>query len=196
MEPFSQAAPSDLIDSQIAELLSSDGVRVIRGEKSTFCEIWLRKELQPKSDFEATPEVLYPFLPGQLLGVVRFGRRGADFRDQRINKGVYTLRYAQQPVDGAHVGTSLTRDFLLLISAEHDQSSDLLEYDALTEHSAEAAGTSHPCMLSLQRVVADGDRKKLRHEERHDWWILPLTGRSHDKRDVYLDLVVVGVGEE
>ena len=195
MEPLSEAPP-EALSADIVKLLSVEGVRVIRGEKSKFCDIWLRKELNPKADFQATAEIVYPFVPGQLVGAIRYGRRGADYRDQRIDRGVYTLRYAHQPVDGAHVGTSLTRDFLVLINAKHDQSGEELEYDSLTEHSAEAVGTSHPGMLSLQRIATDGDRKKMRHDGRHDWWIVPLSGCSGEQKAVHLDVVVVGFGEE
>ena len=43
-----------------------------------------------------------------------------DFRGQEIKKGVYTLRYGQQPEDGNHIGTSELADFLLAIPAGVD----------------------------------------------------------------------------
>jgi hypothetical protein len=191
--------PADEISEEIAKLLSPDAVRVIRGSKTTLCEIWLCKEVAVKGDFEPTADVLYPFTPGQLIGVVRFRRKGGDFRDQDIGRGYYTMRYAHQPVDGAHVGTSLTRDFLLLIQAEHDRSAELINYDRLTESSSEAAGTSHPCMLSLQRVVGEKKSGDIRHDDQHDWWIIALeanAARQDATRSLPFELVVVGYGEE
>ncbi len=198
-EPLAEPPPKEGLAEGIAKTLAPQAVRVIRGTKTKYCDIWLCQELQVQQDFEPTSEVLYPFTPGQLIGVVRFSRRGSDFRDQDIDRGLYTLRYAQQPVDGAHVGTSLTRDFLLLVQAEHDQSVEPLEYDRLTEDSAEAAGSSHPCLLSMQRVAADAEHARMHHDEDHDWWILTLNGRSKagDKASpLVIRLVVVGVGEE
>ena len=153
-----------------------------------------------KGDFKPTDEVLYPFEPGQLLGVVRYPRKGADFRDQDISKGLYTLRYAQQPVDGAHVGTSPTRDFLLLVSAEKDKSAGKLDLKKLVEQSADAAGSSHPAMLCLQRVAGEaGEKPTMRHNEEHDWWIVTVPGNAKAgkaTKKLPVDLVVVGVSTE
>ena len=118
--------------------------------RRTVCEIWPCKHWDAQAaDFTATSEVLYPFQPGSLVGVIRFPGRGYDFRDQRMASGVYTLRYAQQPVDGNHEGTSITRDFLLMVKAEEDTSLEPMDNERLMEAAAEAAGTSHPAMLSL-----------------------------------------------
>src|SRR5262245_14902975 len=113
VEALAEAAPADAISPDIAALLNTEGVRLVRGSNRAVCDLWLCKEW-PLTTFDSG-ELLYPFEPGQLIGVVRYPRKGSDFRDQPIADGVYTLRYAQQPVDGAHVGTSPTRDFLLLV---------------------------------------------------------------------------------
>ena len=198
VEPLNEAPPADAISAEIAATLSPSGVRVIRGESRTVCDIWLCKE------WEVTPGdpplgVNYPFKPGHLIGVARYPRRGGDFRDQDIDEGVYTLRYAQQPVDGNHVGTSPTRDFLLLVNAENDKSAKPWEYENLTQSSAEAAESSHPCLLSLQRVSGDGEAPTIRHEEQHDWWIVGVKSKAKaDDRtsDLRIDLVVVGYAAE
>lgn len=192
-EKLDEGPPADLAP-EIAELLSPTGIRVIRGTKTKLCDIWLCKELAVKDGFEATPEVLYPFAPGQLIGVAQYRRRGSDFRDQDIDRGVYTLRYGLQPVDGAHVGTSLTRDFLLLLPADRDKSPGPLKYEPMTEASIEAAGTAHPALLSLQAVVESSDG--MRHDENHDWWIVSLKGSSKGGAALPMQLVVMGVGEE
>ncbi len=200
LEPLSEAAPADELSAGIAGLLSPTGFKVIRGTSRTVCEIWLCKQWSVDAGFEPTSEVLYPFKQGQLIGVARFARKGADFRDQDIGKGVYTLRYAQQPVDGAHVGTSPTRDFLLLVSAKADKSGEMLDLEALVEKSQEAAESSHPAMLCLQRVAkAPSEKASIRHNEEHDWWILAFTGTAKagaKKSKLPVELVVVGVSSE
>ena len=104
VEALKEKAPAG-VAAPIAAQLSDTGVKIIRGTSRTVCEIWLTKQWDLKS-LEAKGDVNYSFTPGQLIGVINYPRKGADFRDQQIDPGVYTLRYAQQPVDGAHVGTS------------------------------------------------------------------------------------------
>jgi len=190
----------DEVSNNVASEIDKKCFQIIRGTSRTVCEIWLCKEWAVKKDFAATNEVLYPFRSGQLIGVARFPRKGSDFRDQDIESGVYTLRYAQQPVDGSHVGTSPTRDFLLLVSAEHDQDAKDMKVEDLVGHSAEAAGSGHPAMLCLQRVEGKAsDKPSMRHNEEHDWWILKLQGTQNagkETKELPVDLVVVGISSE
>ena len=197
-ELVDEAPPAGSVAPDIAALLGSKAIRVTRGSTRTLCDIWLCKQWDLKT-FDAGADLLYPFEPGQLIGVVRFHRRGAGFRDQDIDKGVYTLRYAQQPVDGAHVGTSLTRDFLLLVSAESDKNPKVMRYDPLTEASAEVAGSSHPAMLAMKKIQGDGKPGSLRENASEDWWLARLAGRAKaggKEKDLAFDLVVVGVFNE
>lgn len=194
IEPLDEGPPADALQGAIGETLDNSGFRVIRGTKTTYCDLWLCKHWETRVDFEPTPEIMYPFRPGQLIGVARFARKGADFRDQDISKGVYTIRYAQQPVDGAHVGTSLTRDFLLLVRAEDDSNAAPTSEGDLNERSAVAAESSHPCLLSMQRV----ESKKYpaaRHHEETDWWIVAVPGKAGDKK-LPIAFVVSGVAVE
>ncbi len=200
VEPLGEPAPADAISAEIAATLAPTGVRIVRGQSRTVCEIWLCKQLAARPDFEATPAVQYPLVPGSLVGVVRYANKGGDFRDQDIGRGVYTLRYGQQPVDGNHVGTSPTRDFLLLIEAEKDKSTEPLDIKELATSSAEAAQSSHPALLSLQRPVDGGEKApSIRHDEERDWWIVRLGGtiRAGEKEaPLDLELVVVGHAAE
>jgi hypothetical protein len=153
-----------------------------------------------KADFTATDEVLYPFEPGQLLGVVKYARRGGDFRDQEINRGVYTLRYAQQPVDGNHVGTSPTRDFLLLLKAEDDQSPAAIDVKKLYEESAKAAESTHPCLLLMPRIAGEvTDQPSLAVNDEKEWVTIRLPGKAAagDKQSLQaIEVVVVGHADE
>jgi hypothetical protein len=199
IETFEGPAPSDGLSEAVKARIGTNGLRVTRGEDRTICEIWLCQEWEIRPDFKPTEQVLYPFTPGQLIGVVRFARRANDFRDQALARGVYTLRYAQQPVDGNHQGTSPTRDFLLMVQAQNDPSPDAIEAKALQTASAKAAETSHPAMLCLQRVQSSGQRPSIRHDEEHDWWIAEIQGKAkagEQVRDLAVDLIVVGHASE
>ena len=194
VEPLAESSPMSELKEDIAGKLRTDGVRIIRGTKTIYCDIWLCKKWDVPADFKPTAEVMYPFKVGQLIGVVRFGRKGADFRDQDIGKGVYTIRYGRQPVDGSHVGTSPTRDFLLLIRGEDEQSAALTDKDDLIERSSAAAESSHPCLLSMQRLAAK-KFPSLRHTDETDWWILALQG-TVDEKALPIEFVISGVAAE
>ncbi|MCA9269951.1 MAG: hypothetical protein KDA41_15830, partial [Planctomycetales bacterium] len=158
VKPLDEPAPSDDVAPAIAAQLAPAGVAVMRSETSTLCNIWLCKEWPVAAGFKPSAEVLYPFASGQLIGVLQLKRSSGDFRDQDIGRGVYTLRYAQQPVDGNHVGTSKTRDFLLLVSAEEDRAAEPLDLEKMIAASKEAAESSHPAMLALQAIAGDVDK--------------------------------------
>jgi hypothetical protein len=195
LEKTDEAPPADALGAEIAGKLETTGVKVVRGTNRTVCEIWLCKELAA-NPAAAGSGVQYPLKPGDLVGVIRFPRDGSDFRDQDIAEGVYTMRYGLQPVDGAHVGTFPTRDFLMLSKAEEDQSLAPPEYKTLVERSAAAAETTHPAILALLKVEDKAESyPAITHNEENDWWIarLEAQAKAGDKaQKLPLDLVVVG----
>jgi hypothetical protein len=198
VEVIDAAPEADEVSDQLAKQLSTKGIRVKRGSSRTTCEIWFCKQWAVDADVKITDERLYPFSPGQLIGLLHFGRRGSDFRDQTVSSGWYTLRFGLQPVDGNHEGTSPTRDFLMLIAAEQDDPSKDWDFEELQELSAEAGGGAHPAMLCMRRP-SEGAEFGIRHDEQTDWWTLHAvgTGISGEKtKDVPFDLVVVGHADE
>ncbi len=195
VEKISQAPTG--VASKIAATLAPDGIQFIKGSSRTICRIWMCKSWAVKSA-KPGPNCLYPFEPGQLIGVIQYARKGADFRDQAIAKGAYTLRYGQQPEDGAHVGTFPTRDFFLLVPATADKTVAALDTEQLDELSTEAADGGHPAMLCLQQPGKDA-KAKLRHNEEDDWWIVGLDGSlklANKTQPLRLGVVIVGIAEE
>jgi hypothetical protein len=199
IEKLDEPAPKDGLAPEIGALLNPTGFKVIRGESRVVCEVWLCKEW-PVKEAKPTGDLLYPFQPGQVMGVARYPRKGSDFRDQDIPAGLYTLRYGLQPVDGAHVGTSPTRDFLLLTPAEKDTSPDIIaNFKTLAKASAQTTGTSHPAILSLQKLSDAKEPLAIRHQEEKDWWIVRFTGKTkagEKAADQAVELVVVGIAGE
>jgi hypothetical protein len=194
VEKIAEPAPADEVAPELASLLQPTGLKVVKGASRTVCELWLCKEWPLKGD-KVGGEVIYPLHPGQFIGVIRYPRKSSDFRDQDIDKGVYTLRYGHQPVDGAHVGTSPTRDFLLLIPAARDRSPAPLEYKPLVAASKEATGATHPAILSLQRLSDSTEPLEIRHNEEKEWIILRFVGKTSQAgktADQAMELVVVG----
>ena len=193
------AAPADALSPEIAALLEPAGFKLMKGESRTVCEIWLCKEWPVAADAKTGNDVINPLTAGQLIGVIRYPRKAADFRDQEIPAGIYTLRYGQQPVDGAHVGTSPTRDFLIASPAEKDQSPAVLDYKALVAAGKEASGTSHPAILSLQRPGDSKEPLAVREDAEKEWTIVRFTGHAKaggTMKDLALEAVLVGVAKE
>jgi hypothetical protein len=198
VEPLAEPAPAEELSPEIAAQIAGQGLKVVRGTR-TVCEIWPCKEWAINA--QPTGDILYPFQPGQLIGVVRFPRRGSDFRDQTIATGVYTMRYAHQPVDGNHVGTSLTRDFLLLVQPAVDRSAGPMDVDELMNASTEVAEGTHPALLALKKSpeAAAGAGPAIRHMEEEDFWVVRFSGQtktSGEAKELFLEVVVVGHASE
>jgi hypothetical protein len=192
-------APADSLSPEIAKLLSAEGTRVTQGDSRVICEIWLAKEWPLTADVTTSPEILYPLTPGQLVGAIRFPRKSSDFREQDVPAGVYVLRYAQQPVDGAHVGTSATRDFLAMLPVAKDRDPKTLDYKDLTATSKETTGTAHPGILSLQKAADGGEAPSVRQDPDHEWTIVRVVGKSKkgsEAKEMPIELVVVGKAAE
>jgi hypothetical protein len=182
----------------VASKLDPHGVRVV-GPRRALCEIWLVKEAAAKADFETSLAVKYPFTPGQFLGILQVPRRAelSDFRGQEIEEGLYTLRYGQQPMDGNHIGTSETADFLLALPVRSDEDPATIETpETLFKTSAEAAGTSHPAIFSLLPVgEAEIKEAGLAQVEDKEFWVLQLLAAGAGDKKYPLRLVVVGESE-
>lgn len=197
VKKLEEKPPVDEMPKAIAGQLDETGYTVTKGEETTLANIWFTKEWDVKEGFSPTLDVLYGFKPGHLVGVIQWKRKGADFRDQEIARGVYTLRYALQPNDGNHVGTSPTRDFLLMVEAAKDEAAEPMEAEKLSQLSAEAAESTHPAMLALQLVPTKADQRPAIHfQERNEFHILRATGKSKAGKPVDVDIVVVGHADE
>lgn len=185
-------APQDL-PATLAELVDPAGHKVI-GPKRDLCSLWLLKDVALQPDFAPSTAVKYPFTPGQLVGVLSVPRRAGltDFKGQEIESGLYSLRYGQQPVDGNHIGTSDTADFLLAVPiAEDADPAPVADLKALFKQSAGASGTTHPAIFSLLPAEGDAAEPGLTHDAEHEFWILNFTATAGDQQ-VPLRLVVVG----
>ena len=164
----------------------------------TVCELWLAKKWEIDPNFKASKERLYPFQPGQLIGLVHYNRKYLDFRKQTVPSGWYTVRFELQPVDGNHEGTSITRDFLLLVNVQQDEAEKKWADKSLFKASAESIGTTHPAMLSLQ-PASEGNAPTILHNTEKEFQILHLIGNGivgEKGQATPLDFVVAGHAPE
>lgn len=192
-----EALPVGTVSPEIASLMSPAGVKVSKGSAAV-CELWFAKEWPLDADAKTGGEVLYPLTVGQVMGVIRFAKKASDFREQDVPAGVYVMRYAQQPVDGAHVGTSPTRDFLAISPAAKDRDPKAVDYKALVAASKETTGAAHPAIFSLQKAE-DGASPSVREASDREWVIVHYVGKVKQGggvKDLPLDLVVVGKAAE
>ena len=189
------------LSPKVAAALQETGHQ-ITGPDGEVCVIWPGKDLAVKANFKPSLSVAYPFTNGQLLGIVQFpeGKVGVDFRAQELSPGVYTLRYAQQPIDGNHLGTSEIRDFCLAIPAAEDKDpKPIFNTMELMELSAKASGSTHPAIFLMSAPPEKPEKEtKLIHDEDHDYTIVQLatTGKEKDKTvPLSIQIVVIGLGE-
>lgn len=184
--------------------VSEDILRVIepRGydisvQGKQFCTLWFVRQVETKADFRPTLNVKYPFEHGQLIGVIQVHRSGefSDFRGQELPVGVYTLRYAQQPVDGNHVGTSELYDFLLALPATTDKNpSKITSFEQLVKLSAQVSMTTHPAILSLLPSQEGKLVNRLVKDSGRGWWVLQIT-LGNQPNSIALGLVIIGKSE-
>jgi hypothetical protein len=193
-------APPTSISPQILRGLEGQAYRVQDEKGGDFARIWLCRAI-PGSEKPSGPKgtIQFPFLAdGELLGVLEFAQEGHDYRDQPIAKGVYTMRYGLQPVNGDHLGVSDYRDYVLLLPAAKDKTPATPARKQLEERSAESAGTSHPAsFLLLMAPPGAKSDPSVRHDTAKETWsvILPLRLQVKGTGDpiVYpVQLVLIG----
>lgn len=200
VEPGAAAAPNELAPA-IRDALAGQALRV-SGPAGAICEIWLRNVVPAIVPTGQTLGIVFPQLAdGTLIGAIRFVGAASDFRRQQIKPGVYTMRYALQPVDGNHLGLSPNRDFVLLAPAAVDTSLATVTGKDLYTLSRKASGTGHPSVWNL--VAAEGASKKLpamAHINEGDLWVIyfqiALAPAGGAAAPVTLGLVIVGHAED
>jgi hypothetical protein len=195
-----EASPAS-VSEEVRKATNAEGYRIVDSQGQTLADIWPRRAV-PSSEKPAGPReaIQFPFLAdGELLGVIRFATEGHDYRDQPIAKGVYTIRYGLQPVNGDHLGVSTFRDYSLILPAAKDQSLALPARKQLEQRSAQSAGTSHPAVFLLLEAPADASKLQpamIRDAEKNTWSVVfPLSLQVKGQGDTIVlpvRLVVVG----
>ncbi|HEY2154576.1 MAG TPA: hypothetical protein VGH33_03035 [Isosphaeraceae bacterium] len=176
-EVLKEAPPAALAPAIKGEL-NPTAYRITDSSGKPYADVWLRKAT-PASGKPNGPSgtIQFPSLAeGTLIGAIRYGSDGQDFRDQAIPPGVYTVRFGLQPQNGAHLGKSPFRDYFLLLPAAKDTSPEVLAKKPLDERSAEAAGTTHPACLELLAAAepAKADDPKMVNDAEKNTWALVI----------------------
>lgn len=154
LQPLKEAAPADVAEA-VRKELPTEGHRILKGDKP-YMDFWLRP-YAPASAEKAPLGVRFGEIrPGSFLGVVRVHAGASDFKNQKFPAGVFTMRYAIQPEDGDHQGTTESRDFLLLGPAAADPSPAELGEKESVKLSSKVNGKKHPIALWLVPPEEEG----------------------------------------
>jgi hypothetical protein len=138
-----EAPPPKEIDAAIQKLLQPKVIQLTEGDKAAF-QFWLVKDFPGAKALDAIK-------PATLLGVVSVPKSQRDYRDDEIATGTYTMRFALQPQDGNHLGSSEFAYFAVLTPAKLDTKPDgITDYKALVKASSKETSTDHPVILSLR----------------------------------------------
>ena len=146
LESIGPCNESSVPDSIRRDLVQS-GYRVTLEGNSTV-EMWPSAKISAGS--KARDDQTYALAPSTFVGLIHFSTNTRDYRGNAIPAGFYNLRYALQPADGDHLGTSPTPDFVLLVppAVDPDPNKDI-RFDQLVELSRKATGKKHPGPLNL-----------------------------------------------
>ncbi len=144
----SDAPPPDELAPAVKALMAGPAARVQAG--STILEFWWVKSLDASGSGEGWARVP----EGSLVGAVRVSEAYPDIRGRRIKPGVYTLRYALQPMNGDHLGVSPHREFLLVCPAAADTAVAPTGYQGTVDLSKQTTGAAHPAAWSIDPPAA------------------------------------------
>jgi len=199
-KPLAEAAPDELA-APIRASLADQGTQILDGAGKPYMSLWFRKSLPLVEAFDGPQgNILLPGVTiGELIGAVHFPEEWIDYRDQLIEPGTYTIRYAHHPVDGNHQDVSPYRDFLLLVPAKLDQTTEPFGLDDLNKKSAESTGSSHPSVLPLVPAGDPVPQPTTLEDAAHATWSLTLglpavAGQAKTPTTIPIRFIIFGVG--
>ncbi len=184
VETIASAAPA--LPAAYAAVVEGSGYRVV-GPKGPWCEIWLRKSI-PTTAKSNDPTITLPIAQGTLIGILRFPGNGEDRRGQPLKAGVYTIRYSNFNVDGAHQGVAPQRDFGLLTPIANDPDPAAMPAFMPLVEMSRTAGNPHPAVFSLM-PPAGGSLPSITKDGEHDYVLNVKAG------DLGIGILVAGRAE-
>lgn len=135
------------VPDSVKKVLANQGYRVSLDDGSAV-ELWPRAQIAAAE--KAREDATYALAPSTFLGVIRFDKNTRDYRGDSVGAGTYNLRYALQPRDGNHLGTSATPDFVLLVPPAADPDPDRgATFEQLVDLSRQVTGKKHPAPFNL-----------------------------------------------
>ena len=169
---LTEASIADPIKAAVEE----KGWRVTGDDGKQIAELWLAKKVDA-SGKEVMGANYGNILEGTLLGVIHFPANTSDYRGQAVKAGYYTLRYTLILENGAHLGVSPTRDFVLLCAPSDDKDPKALAQPETIKLSIKASGAGHPSPWNIVPATSkEGLPKVIKTEEGHVVLDMNLSG--------------------
>ena len=188
-------APKE-VQETIRKLLDDRCVQLLDAKGDVLAEIWFRKDVPVNAtDAQIKNGLTYAEVQETtVFGAIRFPKQITDYRKQKIPAGVYTLRLANQPMDGDHMGTAPYSEFLLLSPVADDKTPNTMEAKKLQEMSGKTTG-GHPGVLLLFPGKGAAQTPKLEKKEENHWVLLILLdAKAGDKKTALpIGLTLIGV---
>lgn len=181
------------VPDSVKKALAPTGYRVTLEDGSPL-DVWPPAQVQTSD--KPREDATYPLAPSLFFGVIHFAKNARDARGNAISPGTYTLRYELQPNDGNHLGTSPTRDFLLLVPVAADTNpAQTYSFDQLVRLSEQVTGKRHPAPFNLVPAPADATQFPSVTTDPDDHTILFFKVKTQSG-DLPLGLVVKGTPAE
>ncbi len=150
-----KAAP-DAVAEEIRAVLDAKALVLSDGAQPVW-EFWFRTAVPLASAPAAGKPGFDAIKKTTLLGVLQLHREQRDFKDNVIEKGVYTMRYATQPEDGNHMGTATSPHFVILLPVSFDTTLETtMDNEKMADESSASSVAEHPMNLNLQPLGAEG----------------------------------------
>ena len=155
------------IADPIKAAVEDKGWRVTDDKGKPIADVWFAKKVEASGQ-EVMGANFGNIREGTLLGVIHFPANTSDYRGQAVKAGYYTFRYALILENGAHLGVSPTRDFVLLCSPNDDKDTKAIPPPELIKLSIKASGSGHvsPWNIVLPETK-EGLPKVVKTEEGH-----------------------------
>jgi hypothetical protein len=189
------AVPKEVAEA-VGKVIADRCVQLLDAKGEVIGEVWARKDVPVKAtEAQIKNGLTYAEVPeSTVLGVIRFPKQITDYRKQKIPAGVYTLRLANQPMDGDHMGTAPYSEFVLMSPAAEDKTPALMEAKKLQEMSGKTTG-GHPGVLLLFPGKGAEVMPKLEKKEENHWiLLLQLDAQAGDKKaKLSIGLTLIGV---
>lgn len=192
-------APPAQLDAAIRANLQNKALQLLNGDKPVY-EFWWCSEVPLQAKPASLPKALDSLKQAELIGAVQVHAAQRDYRDDELRAGVYTMRFALQPQDGNHLGTSEFSWFAVLTPAKLDTKPDgIATYKALVKASSKETATEHPLILSLRPASSDASELPRLNEPapEHKSVRVKVPARTADeKTSLVFEIVYEGKGHK
>ena len=153
IQPVEAAAelPKALVAS-----LNPKGIRLFvtkNGLSTPVCDLWWTKSVASHAVSGKNNSQYAAVETGALVGVLHFIEEGEDSRDQKMQPGFYTLRYAKVAADPEHSDNGGPQDALLATPLWADKHEDqVMKLEELLRVSQLSSKTKKPVVINLMPI--------------------------------------------